>query len=107
MKLQINRLFEIIYLLLNKERVTAKELAERFGVSSRAIYRDIDTIGLASIPVYTEKGKGGGARFLPDFVFSKSVFSVQEQNEIFSMLHGLTQIQSAKLEFAGGKQNEK
>ena len=38
---------------------------------------------------------------MPDFVLSKSVFSVQEQNEIRSMLHGLTQIQSAKLEFIG------
>ena len=91
--MQTNRLFEIIYLLLNKERVTAKELAERFGVSSRTIYRDVDTIGLAGIPVYAEKGKGGGIRLLPDFVLSKSVFSAQEQNEILSMLHGLSQIQ--------------
>jgi len=94
MRLQTSRLFEIIYLLLNKERVTAKELAERFGVSSRTIYRDIDTISLAGIPVYTEKGKGGGIGLLPDFVLSKSVFSEQEQNEILSMLHGLAQIQS-------------
>jgi len=92
--MQTNRLFEIIYLLLNKERVTAKELAERFGVSSRTIYRDIDVIGLAGIPVYTEKGKGGGISLLPDYVLSKSVFSEQEQNEILSILHGLTQIQS-------------
>jgi len=93
--LQTGRLFEIIYLLLNKERVTAKELAERFGVSSRTIYRDIDAIGLAGIPVFTEKGKGGGISLLPDFVLSKSVFSEQEQNEILSMLHGLAQIQTS------------
>jgi len=95
MKMQTGRLFEIIYLLLNKERVTARELAERFGVSTRTIYRDIDTISLAGIPVYTEKGKGGGISLLPDFVLSKSVFSEQEQNEILSMLHGLSQLQSA------------
>ena len=93
--MQTNRLFEIIYLLLNKERVTAKELAERFEVSSRTIYRDIDTIGLAGIPVYTEKGRGGGISLLPEFVLSKSVFSEQEQNEILSMLQGLSQIQAA------------
>ena len=97
-RLQTSRLFEIIYLLLNKERITAKELAERFGVSTRTIYRDIDTIGLAGIPIYSEKGKGGGISLLPDFVLSKSVFSEQEQNEILSMLHGLSQIQSADSE---------
>ena len=98
MKVQTNRLFEIIYLLLNKERITAKELAERFGVSTRTIYRDIDTIGLAGIPIYSEKGKGGGISLLPDFVLSKSMFSEQEQYEILSLLHGLSQIQSADLE---------
>ena len=93
--MQTNRLFEIIYLLLNKERMTAKELAERFEVSTRTIYRDIDTISLAGIPVYTEKGKGGGISLLPDYVLSKSVLSEHEQNEILSALHGLSQIQTA------------
>ena len=96
--MQTNRLFEIIYLLLNKERMTARELAERFGVSTRTFYRDIDTIGLAGIPIYSEKGKGGGISLLPDFVLSKSVFSEREQNEILSLLHGLSQIQSADSE---------
>jgi len=95
---QTSRLFEIIYLLLNKKRVTAKELAERFGVSSRTIYRDIDAISLAGIPVYTEKGKGGGISLLPDFVLSKSILSEQEQSEILAALQGLTQIQSADTE---------
>ena len=93
--MQTSRLFEIIYLLLNKERVTAKELAERFGVSSRTIYRDIDAISLAGIPIYTEKGKGGGISLLPDFVLNKSILSEQEQSEILSALQGLAQIQSS------------
>ena len=91
----MSRLFEIIYLLLSKERVTAKELAGRFGVSSRTIYRDIDKISLAGIPIYTEKGKGGGISLLPDFVLNKSILSEQEQSEILSALQGLTQIQSS------------
>lgn len=55
--MQINRLFEIIYILLNKETVTSKELAERFEVSARTIYRDIDILSAAGIPIYTEKGR--------------------------------------------------
>ncbi|MCL2564887.1 MAG: YafY family transcriptional regulator [Defluviitaleaceae bacterium] len=94
--MQVNRLFEIIYLLLNKKRVTAKELAERFEVSTRTIYRDIDTISLAGIPIYTEKGKGGGISLLPDFVLNKSLLSDEEQNEILLALQGLSHIQSAE-----------
>jgi len=93
--MQTSRLFEIIYLLLNKDRVTAKELANHFEVSTRTIYRDIDTISLAGIPVYTEKGKGGGISLLPDFVLNKSILSEEEQTEILAALQGLTQIQTA------------
>ena len=92
--MQANRLFGIIYILLNKERVTAKELAAQFEVSARTIYRDVDTISLAGIPIYTEKGKSGGISLLPDFVLSKSMLSEQEQNEILSALHGLSRIQT-------------
>lgn len=53
----INRLFGIMYMLLNKGTVTAKELAEHFEVSVRTIYRDIEVISQAGIPVYARKGK--------------------------------------------------
>ena len=86
----MNRLFGIIYLLLNKKSITAKELAEYFGVSQRTIYRDVDTLSLAGIPVCTEKGKGGGISLLPEFVLNKSILSEQEQDEILSALHGLS-----------------
>ena len=90
--MQISRLFEIIYILLHKKRVPARELAEQFGVSTRTIYRDIDTLSLAGIPIYTEKGRGGGISLLPDFVLNKSILSEQEQNEILAALHGLSNI---------------
>ena len=92
--MQANRLFEIIYILLNKENVTAKELAEQFGVSTRTIYRDVDTLSLAGIPVYTEKGKGGGISLLPDFVLNKSILSEREQNEILTALQGLAHVKA-------------
>jgi len=77
---------------LNKESVTAKELAAQFGVSTRTIYRDVDTLSLAGIPVYTEKGKGGGISLLPDFVLNKSILSESEQNAILTALHGLSHV---------------
>ena len=90
--LQVSRLFEIIYILLNKESITTKELAAQFGVSMRTIRRDIDTLSLAGIPIYTQKGKGGGVSLLPNFVLNKSILSDHEQNEILTALHGLAHI---------------
>lgn len=49
----VNRLFRIVYLLMEKKCITAKELANRLEVSERTIYRDLDKLSLAGIPVYT------------------------------------------------------
>ena len=95
-KMQINRLFEMIHILLNKKTVPARELAEHFGVSTRTIYRDIDTLSLAGIPVYTEKGKGGGISILPDFVLNKSLLSEKEQNEILYALQALSVVETVE-----------
>ena len=53
----LERLISIIYILMNKGTVTAGELAERFEVSTRTIYRDIEALSIAGIPVYCRKGK--------------------------------------------------
>jgi len=90
--MQIHRMFEIVYLLMHKKTVTAKELADHFEVSPRTVYRDIDTLCEAGIPVYTLKGKGGGIRLLDNFVLNKSMLSEQEQEEILSSLSGLNAV---------------
>lgn len=87
--MQINRLFEIVYILMNKKTTTAKELCEQFEVSQRTIYRDIETLCQSGIPIYTSKGKGGGIGLLENFVLNKSVLSDKEQHEILSALQGL------------------
>ena len=87
--MQVNRLFEMLYLLLQKGGMTASALAERFEVSSRTIYRDVETLSAAGIPIYAAKGKGGGIRLLPEFVLNKSLLSENEQNEILFALQSL------------------
>lgn len=87
--MQMNRLFEIVYLLMGHKTMTAAELAQRFEVSTRTIYRDIDTLSGAGIPVYASKGKGGGIGLLPDFVLNKSLLSEDEQKEILFGLQSL------------------
>lgn len=84
-----NRLFQMVYLLLEKRSMTAPELAKRFEVSVRTIYRDIDTLSAAGIPVYTAQGKGGGIFIQENHVLDKSLISEQEQNQILLSLQGL------------------
>lgn len=91
--MQVNRLFEMIYILLGRESVTAKELAERFEVSTRTIYRDLDILSSAGIPIYTSKGSGGGIRLLESFTLDKSLLSKEEQSEI---LMGLQVLKGAR-----------
>ena len=57
--MQTQRLFEIVYILLDKKKVTARELAERLGVSRRTVLRDLETLALAKVPVCTMPGNGG------------------------------------------------
>lgn len=85
----LNRLVSIIYILLNKETVTAGELAERFEVSVRTIYRDIEQLSMAGIPVYARKGKGGGISLTDNFVLDRMVISEEEQRRILAALASL------------------
>jgi len=84
--MQINRMFEIIYILIDKKTVTARELAERFEVSQRTIYRDVETLSSAGIPIFMSKGKGGGISLLDDFVLNKAVLTEEEKIDILSSM---------------------
>lgn len=85
-----SRLFKIVYHLLEKGKSTAPELAEKFEVSIRTIYRDLDTISSAGIPIYATQGKGGGIFIMQDFVLNKSLLSEQEKEQILMALQGLS-----------------
>ena len=87
--LKESRLFRIVYYLLEKGRVTAPELAEKFEVSVRTIYRDVDVISSAGIPIYVTTGRNGGIRILDDYVLEKSFFSDQEKQELLAALQSL------------------
>lgn len=96
--MQISRLFEIVYILLDKKIVTAKELSEHFEVSVRTIYRDIDVLSASGIPIYTSKGKGGGISLVDNFVLNKSVLSDREQKEILMSLQSLNAMKFLDIE---------
>lgn len=83
------RLFEILYLLVEKREVTAGELARRLEVSERTIYRDVDALSAAGIPVYAQKGKGGGIRLMDQFVLDRALLSQSQQDEILFALQAI------------------
>ncbi len=82
----IDRLIQIIFLLLRHENITAKQLAQDLGVSTRTIYRDINTLSIAGIPITSQKGYGGGLSLLEGFALDKSYFTQEEQSNIIQAL---------------------
>ena len=61
--MQNSRLLEMLLLLMEKGTVSAPKMAERFEVSVRTIYRDIDALSAAGVPVYVTTGRNGGAPY--------------------------------------------
>lgn len=88
--MQTSRLFEIIYLLMDRKKMTAMELAEHLEVSKRTILRDIDNLTMAGIPVYTTQGKGGGISIMDTFVLNKAIFNEDDKNQILFALQSLS-----------------
>lgn len=88
-QMKIDRLVSIVMILLDKERIGAQELADMFEVSPRTIYRDIDTINMAGIPVCSVPGVGGGFEIMPKYKIEKNVFSTADLSAI---LMGLTNL---------------
>ncbi|MCI5873648.1 MAG: YafY family protein [Clostridiales bacterium] len=89
------RLFQILYYLLEKGHATAPELAARFEVSNRTIYRDIDALSASGIPIYAEKGRNGGIFLLHDHVLERAVFSDAEKQTLLEALQNLAAVGGA------------
>ena len=80
------RLFELLCLLLERGRMTAPQLAEHFEVSVRTIYRDIDALSAAGVPVYSTPGKGGGVSLLEGYTLHRAAFTEAEQCQLLAAL---------------------
>lgn len=90
--MKIDRLVSIIMVLLDKKRIGAQELADMFEVSPRTIYRDIDTINMAGIPVRSISGVGGGFEVMQNYKMDKSVFSTADLSAILMGLSSLSEM---------------
>ncbi|MBP1560797.1 MAG: YafY family transcriptional regulator [Oscillospiraceae bacterium] len=90
--MKIDRLIGILSILLQKDKVTAAELAERFEVSRRTIARDIEDINKAGIPVVTTQGKGGGISVMDGFRINRTLLSGEDMKAIFAGLQSLDSV---------------
>lgn len=95
--MKIDRLISIIMVLLERKKISAAKLAEMFEVTPRTIYRDIEAIGLAGIPIITYPGVNGGIGIVEEYKIDKKLFTT---SDITTLLMGLASIPS---ELSGGE----
>lgn len=87
--MKLNRLLETTLILLNRNTVTAGELAERFGVSTRTVYRDIDELSAAGVPIYATKGSGGGISLMENYAINRTMLTEHERDSLLLALKTL------------------
>lgn len=90
--MQIDQLFEFVYILIDKKQTTATEMAKRFGVSTRTIYRWLDALSVSGVPVYSLKGRGGGIAISENYAMDKRILSEEERLAIISSVKALNSL---------------
>lgn len=90
---ELERILGILLVLQSRRAASAKQLAERFAVSTRTIYRDLQTMSLLGIPVYAERGRNGGVRLLDGYFLPPLMFT---REEAIALLLGLTLLRSLR-----------
>jgi predicted DNA-binding transcriptional regulator YafY len=87
--LRLERLLAIVFMLLNREKIQAKELAQKFNVTIRTIYRDIKVINQAGIPIISINGIDGGFSIIDEYRIDKQVLTYKEMQSIVNALKGV------------------
>ncbi len=90
--MKIDRMIGILSILLQKEKVTAPYLAEKFEVSRRTINRDIEALCMAGIPLVTEPGHGGGISIMEGYHIEHALFTSADMQAILAGLRGLDSV---------------
>ena len=114
--MKTDRLLSITLYLINRKKATARELAGHFEVSHRTIQRDMDSLALAGIPVYAERGKEGGYRIMESCTVNRHFFAPEELSALTSLVSRLNSLlehsdlkktEEKLLNLAGKKPEEK
>ena len=90
--MKIDRLIGILSILLQRDKVTSQELAEKFEVSRRTILRDIESINMAGIPIVSGQGQGGGISIMDGYKIDRTLLSSGDMQAILSGLRSLDSV---------------
>lgn len=90
--MKLDRLLSIIMMLINNDIVTAKDLADKFDVSIRTIYRDIEILSTSGIPVVSFQGINGGFGIIEGFKIDKALLNIKDIDSLTAMLKGISTI---------------
>ena len=90
--MKIDRLIGILSILLQRDKITASELAEKFEVSRRTIVRDIEDISKAGIPITASQGRNGGISIMDGFKLDRTLLSTEDMKAILTGLQGLDSV---------------
>lgn len=87
--MKIDRLMSLLNILLEKKKVTAPALSQLLEVSTRTIYRDIEVLNLAGIPILTEQGIGGGISIMENYKINNNILTTTDLSSLFLALNNL------------------
>nr|WP_306812829.1 YafY family protein [Paenibacillus soyae] len=82
----------MVYMLLNNEILSASELADKYGVSQRTIYRDIETICAAGIPVVSYQGANGGYGIMEEYKMDRSLLGSYDVGSLVTLLQSMSSV---------------
>ncbi len=94
--MKLDRLIGILSVLLQQEKITAPELAERFEVSRRTINRDIEDLCKAGIPVLTTQGAGGGICIMEGYRMDRTILTSKDMQMILAGLRSLDSVSGSR-----------
>ena len=86
----------ILSVLLQKDKTTAPELAEKFEVSRRTISRDIETLCRAGIPIRTVQGAGGGISIMEGYRMDRTLLTSKDMQMILAGLRSLDSVSGSR-----------
>lgn len=113
--MKIDRLIGILSVLLQEEKMTAPELADKFEVSRRTINRDIEDLCKAGIPITTTQGSGGGIRIMDGYRMDRTLLTSKDMQMILAGLRSLDSVSGShyygqlmeKIKAGSAKRNRK
>ncbi len=99
--MRIDRMLAITVMLLNRDRITARELAEKFEISVRTVYRDIEAINMAGIPIISYPGNDGGFGIIENYKIDRQLLTLNDMLTILTALKGInTGLENSEVESA-------